>query len=555
MGQTRRQFVGTAVAAGAALGVGVVGVRAAIAPGPARLALDAFVSDPKRLESLRRGVAVMKSRLPSDHKSWFFQGAIHAYSDALYQDALARDAKLSKVDSNRYWNRCPHFGQASADFVIWHRAYLHYFERVLRDAASDPDLALPYWNYALPADRVFPDVFGVKFVDSQRTRTNPLYHPNRELAFVSGRLELSGAIGEAHAAHDAANFFHEPGVPGLAGDHLGPEETQIGLLEQRPHNDIHLAVGGVVNSVNGAMAEITTAAFDPVFWVHHANIDRMWAEWMRNPGKRWGTMPPDDWWNEKPWVFLDVDGTEQSMSRRDYLELESPYDTISGAPSLQLPPRPQPVVTSSAPVRRGTRAEPPPSGAAAEAAPPPAPPPPPKKAAPQQRQLISDAGAVSLTPQTAAKRSVLASVASATVGAVAGGSANRDELESAPRGGSLAAPQLGSPGARVFLELSGIRFDRVPSSGFAVFLDRSNGKAQQPVGLLDLFGATHAQMPGMAMHGAAQRFDVTRVVKSGAGPFTLRIEPYDLLVTRAGNAASQRRDAVHIDSVKFVVVS
>jgi hypothetical protein len=395
----------------------------------------------------------------------------------------------------------------------------------------------------------------VKFVDPQRTRANPLYHPNRELAFVSGRLELSGAIGEAHAAHDAANFFHEPGVPGLAGDHLGPEETQIGLLEQRPHNDIHLAVGGVVNSVNGAMAEITTAAFDPVFWVHHANIDRMWAAWMRDPGKRWGTMPPDDWWNEKPWIFLDVDGSEQSMSRRDYLELEAPYDTISGAPSLHLAPRPQPVTTTASAPRRGTRAEPPPSEAMSEAAPPPPPPPPPKKPAPQQRQLISDAGAVSITPQSVAKRSVLASIAPPMVGAAVGGGTNRDERESAPRSAALNAPQLGSPTARVFLELSGIRFDRVPSSGFAVFLDRTNARALQPVGLIDLFGATHAQMPGMVMHGAAQRFDVTRVVKGSAGPFTLRIEPYDLLVTRAGNAATQRRDAVHIDSVKFVVVS
>ena len=28
-----------------------------------------------------------------------------------------------------------------------------------------------------------------------------------------------------------------------------------------------------------AIAIALLAAFDPVFWVHHANIDRNWAEW------------------------------------------------------------------------------------------------------------------------------------------------------------------------------------------------------------------------------------------------------------------------------------
>jgi hypothetical protein len=141
-----------------------------------------------------------------------------------------------------------------------------------------------------------------------------------------------------------------------------------------------------------------------------------------------------------------------------------------------------------------------------------------------------------------------------TVGAAAPGG-GRANGEKAARDEALAAPQLGSPDARVFLELVGIRFDRVPSTGFAVYLDRANAKAAQPIGLLDLFGATHAQMPGMTMRGASQRFDVTRVVRGGAGPFTLRIEPYDLLVTHSGAATAQRHDAVHIGSATFVVVS
>ena len=50
------------------------------------------------------------------------------------------------------------------------------------------------------------------------------------------------------------------------------------------------AVEGVHNSghiwVAGTMGGITTAPCDPVFWMHHAEIDRIWFEWQAaNPGQ------------------------------------------------------------------------------------------------------------------------------------------------------------------------------------------------------------------------------------------------------------------------------
>ena len=58
---------------------------------PTRQSLASFSRDPAKVASLRKGVAAMKARAPSDPKSWFFQAAIHAYNDAAYNDALARD--------------------------------------------------------------------------------------------------------------------------------------------------------------------------------------------------------------------------------------------------------------------------------------------------------------------------------------------------------------------------------------------------------------------------------------------------------------------------------
>lgn len=59
---------------------------------------------------------------------------------------------------------------------------------------------------------------------------------------------------------------------------------------ESPHNAIHLAVGGVNNpgsedglikGANGDMGENNTAGFDPIFYFHHCNIDRMFWLWQK----------------------------------------------------------------------------------------------------------------------------------------------------------------------------------------------------------------------------------------------------------------------------------
>ncbi len=141
--QTRRRFIGTATALAA---LSLAPARAAVA-GPVRMSLPAFASDATRVAALRNGIAAMKALPASDHRSYFFQAATHAYSDALLKPELKRDPGLKTVDRGKYWNQCPHFGQCSADFVIWHRAYLHFFERTLRAATGDESFALPYWDW------------------------------------------------------------------------------------------------------------------------------------------------------------------------------------------------------------------------------------------------------------------------------------------------------------------------------------------------------------------------------------------------------------------------
>jgi tyrosinase len=252
---TRRKVLGGAGLSLAAALVPGAGTIFAQPPAPRRFPLSEFPGNPKLVEALRRGVQVLRDRPGSDPKSWFFQCAIHAYSDEIYAEAVRRDPKVAKVDASKYWKQCPHFGQASANFLIWHRAYLYHFERILRDAAGEPEFAIPYWNYDEAGQRGFPELFAPAFLDPARKRPNPLYHPNRELAFVKGLFTLSEPVCSAAHAREAPQYFSEPGVTGFGGDLLA-EGTRPGAIEQRPHNDLHVACGGIVGSATGAMADV-----------------------------------------------------------------------------------------------------------------------------------------------------------------------------------------------------------------------------------------------------------------------------------------------------------
>ena len=82
---------------------------------PVRLPLNEFVADARLLAALRKGVAAMKMRKPSDPLSWFYQAAIHGVTDYLWNEQAKIDPLVLSVDRTKYWNQCPHKGENSAN--------------------------------------------------------------------------------------------------------------------------------------------------------------------------------------------------------------------------------------------------------------------------------------------------------------------------------------------------------------------------------------------------------------------------------------------------------
>ncbi|SHN83612.1 polyphenol oxidase [Geodermatophilus obscurus] len=212
------------------------------------------------LDTYAHGVRLMDQLGEDDPRSWLWAANTHGIPTGTRPRPL--------------WNQCAH---ASWAFLPWHRAYLAWFEATIRELTGDEEWRLPYWDYSVPgdtADRTIPVEFSVetRTVDGQAV-PNPLYRPQRSAAPIP-RDDVGIVDAMAHTRY--VRRFPAFGFGGT--DRVGFDGATT--VEMRPHNFVH---GGIAGR-NGLMGSTTTAARDPVFWLHHANIDRLWEVWRGLPG-------------------------------------------------------------------------------------------------------------------------------------------------------------------------------------------------------------------------------------------------------------------------------
>lgn len=221
------------------------------------------------LQGLRDAVAAMKALPNSDVRSWEAQAQIHN-------------------------NFCPH---GNLQFLPWHRKYLYYFEKILTSLSGGKLAALPYWDYTNTTQAAIPPEFASATYGAGIA--NPLYHANR-------------------------SAFYGPGVNPLPNFLMDPTDAMDSLtfngfsfsLEQQPHNNVH-------TEINGTMGGFLSPR-DPIFWLHHCNIDRLWERWLSLGGGR--SNPVDATWLNANYLnstFYDESGNPHQLINSDVLNIVS----------------------------------------------------------------------------------------------------------------------------------------------------------------------------------------------------------------------------------------
>ena len=287
-----------------------------------------------------RGVGTLQKRPISDKTSWLFLAAIHGIdADAWTQFGyLSNGAQLPEDPQNpSYWNQCQH---QSWYFWPWHRAYLRTFEEIVGAAIvslnGPSDWGLPYWNYS---DVKLADATAIPKEFTDQTMPDGSQNP----LFVSARFGRSVPAKDAalnrsiilgtFVGNDADSV--PPGVGGPRTPFSNSGESS-GLVEDYPHNLVHVDVGGQGGDVGfGLMSNPQTAAIDPIFWVHHSNIDRLWEVWL-NRDKTHNANPTNTDWlggpTDRAFRLYDAQGNDRPSNPQDVLSTQTlgyAYDDIS----------------------------------------------------------------------------------------------------------------------------------------------------------------------------------------------------------------------------------
>ncbi|WVZ94639.1 hypothetical protein U9M48_040507 [Paspalum notatum var. saurae] len=268
--------------------------------------------------------------LPDSHPlSFTAQAAIHqAYCDGHYQ-----------YDPN---NPRPFDVHESWIFGPWHRIYIYFYERGLGELVGDDTFALPYWSWAEPDGMVIPPLF------TDASGNNSLYDEYRnqanldklvDLDYLSNRrpvpIDFAGPKDDKYIEAVNSNLctvYNQQirsggGAQNFLGEKLSISDTNStqnnrtspGTLERMTHNAVHVWTGKAPNSTKdnnstcalghdgnyncyNDMGFLGSAGRDPLFYSHHANVDRLWHIWATKLRRKGFSDPA---WLDASFVFYD----------------------------------------------------------------------------------------------------------------------------------------------------------------------------------------------------------------------------------------------------------
>jgi polyphenol oxidase len=289
---------------------------------PVRIRKSAFELDSAEVDRLKAAYAALRKLTkehPNDPRGWLRQGYVHCW----YCGGGGNGQEGEEIHGSWF-------------FFPWHRAYLHFHERILCRLINDDNFALPYWDWDSEGRQTFPKIYG-----DPSDPSNPLFDMLRSAK--AGQKISTQAVSAA-----ILNSTMNQSINSLF---MGSDNGDSGAMENAPHGPVHIWTGDTtLQNANPDMGVLATAAQDPVFFAHHGNIDRLWSVWLGlSPNHKNFTSKT---WTQHPWQFYNEDAVWTQITIEDVLDpmksLRSDYAKPDKAPIWTFKPRASPSVAASA---------------------------------------------------------------------------------------------------------------------------------------------------------------------------------------------------------------
>eukprot|EP00250_Pteridium_aquilinum_P020457 c24819_g2_i1 orf=201-1820(+) len=242
------------------------------APYNVRVRMPAHALDDEYAAKVDKAYGLMKALPSDDPRSFMQQANIHcAYCSATYQ--MGNSSTPLQV-------------HASWLFFSFHRWYIYFHERILASLLGDDTFALPFWNYDHPDGMTIPGPYMVypNLIDTYREPSHlpptPImldyYYMNASIRTTEEQVAANLATVYRMVVSGATTQYSFFGQPYRKDD---TPEPGYGTLETMPHNSVHGWTGDQFTVGKKDMGTLYAAGRDPVFYTHHASLDRLWEMW------------------------------------------------------------------------------------------------------------------------------------------------------------------------------------------------------------------------------------------------------------------------------------
>ena len=250
--------------------------------------------DKEYVAKCNRALELMKALPDTDPRSFSQQADVHcAYCNGAYDQNGFPGVELQI--------------HLSWLFFPFHRWYLYFYEKILGKLINDPTFAIPYWNWDSPPGMQLPALFTnpksalydklrsprnqpPKIVDLDYNIDdvmNPATIPDKEQIDTNLKVMYRAMVNATNTELFFGGDFRTGQVP----------ENSPGSVENIPHGPVHLWSGDENQANFENMGNFYSAGRDPLFYSHHANVDRMWSLWKTLPGKKRKDITDPDWLN------------------------------------------------------------------------------------------------------------------------------------------------------------------------------------------------------------------------------------------------------------------
>lgn len=266
------------------------------------------------VEALNVALDSMRAMDCNNPLSWYYQGAMHWVPDTVQTNPLCPSYR-TVADLKTAWDNCTHSheGTEKIHFLVWHRMYIWHFEKIVRKLSGYDQFALPYWGYTdnqLVLQETFRNSASSLFEAARFDSLNAGYPLSGEILRA---LDLTKLM--SYETYEEFNSHMNAAPHGAMHDYIGhgnidPDTTKKDIWNR------------ITNSYtsDGLMGWVPTAGFDPVFWTHHSQIDRLWQKWSNSPNGKAVTLEvlkSHPW----PYIFFDENGNQVEYTPEQIVDI------------------------------------------------------------------------------------------------------------------------------------------------------------------------------------------------------------------------------------------